>query len=1313
MKRWWLWVGFIGSLTAWAQAPRGPVYDAFWLAPKLDADTWLLWQLDDENLGHKENLIDQLEEDISNIGDSSTVLDREILRPDRRELIGSSRAGDAALDHGGRFGGSVRVAGKGWLKSQFVDVLQVARETGAWTLDFWVQPDAAARDAVLASFTMRGLPQPLTLERRADGQLVLQVGREQILTHSRKVLAGEWTHIALVGAWSPRVLVNGTAEGVKPEAGATLARALAGGSVSFSLGGGDVAGKGLIGRIDAVRLSQGARLFYEQDDPAWYDVAARRPLERRPPYFVFNRPLNVASGFDGSFTPAEAAPGVTAKGEAKAEMFTAGVRGQALDLRKVAAAGFSLTGTNLFPLERGSLEFWVRPVDWDNFYSSRVGPQDVKWLPLLRVGPAGQAGRVLAISQGKFSLSRVVLDAAIPFQPGKWTHVLISWSGNALAIYLDGRPQPLSQVSITGNPPAADAENVLTFLPSNTLVDELRVYPWPLTATEAGNAHARFFANAAERLVAMPFIQLSPAYDYHQQYLSVGVSCLPVDDVEPVTAEVRMFSPDGKTPLFVATNLTLNASLQSGPGLVFSNLPFGRYPMEALSKSADGKVLKTLKSEFVRETPPWWQNDLGKNHPVPKPWTPITVSGQTIQVWDRTVTLAPGGLPASLVSSNLGMFAAPPRLHGTIAGATATFAGTAAPVIKAAPARTEWSGKLQSAAVTADVQAWMEYDGLMYYTVTLQPVQATAEIQALTLDFPLAEELATQLIVNGGGHNFRASHRVQMLPNQPGQLWNSRSGGPGHKGVAFGNFCPVVWIGNDDRGICFFGENDRGWTPNSAQPAQEIIREAGQVLYRMNIINQPIHLAGPRTFTFIIHATPTKPLPPGWRGYNRGGANGANGVYDAVDAFVGPTLTVPSTQASHEGINFKMEPTDWESARINADRIRGRFGKTSPVFFYMDYSWPQMGPSMNEYRHGLFWTGRLTWSREVEDYMVWIINEYIRRGIIDGIYIDDVSMGSTRALYSTAYLMDDGQLQPGFNTMGFRRFLQRVWVLFDQQGKQPHILPHMTYCFEIPALSFSSAVVNGEDRDIFPFAQHTFLDVWSRDELRIMSSSPKWGFINFWKPGVYDKVSPAAKPRLPAWMHWQTRAMHALTVPNDMWYLWTYPTARTIAGPLIQFDLSTPDVRFIPYWKLEGVASATGQSLMLSLYAKTERALVIVSNPLHTEQEVTVTIDPVKLFGAAPESVVAWKDVDGALMPPAVIAASAAELKQVKVDELGIDDLLTDGKRVLTADAVDDFLQGDSPEEKARKHLALRPAGNTVTFRLRPRDFRLLEVSRP
>jgi hypothetical protein len=661
----------------------------------------------------------------------------------------------------------------------------------------------------------------------------------------------------------------------------------------------------------------------------------------------------------------------------------------------------------------------------------------------------------------------------------------------------------------------------------------------------------------------------------------------------------------------------------------------------------------------------------------------------------------------------------------------------------------EWTSRLRGGSIRADVKGSIEYDGMMTFSVTLadeagssagrltasdtgaqetaRPAHADAPtLDRLVVDVPFQPAVGSQLIVNGGGQNFRGAWDVRFVPAGEGRVWNSQTGKPSmHKAVARGSFCPVVWIGDDERGLCFFGENDKGWTPGTNAPAQEIRRENGAVVYRMNVVSQPVKLDKTRTFTFVVHPTPTKPLPKGWRAYNRGGADGRWASLEGIDACISPTLTAPSNATTHLGMTFVMEPPSWEDAKHNGEILRERAGKNNPRLFYMDCSWPQMGPSMNEYKSALWSCGKLLWTREVEDYMTWIVNEYIRRDIIDGLYIDDTSLGANTMSFGTAYALDDGKMQPGFNSLGFRRFLKRVRVLFQQAGKTPMILPHMTYCFEIPALSFADACVNGEDRDIyFPTDRH-FCQVWGRDELRIQSSSAKWGFIAYWKNGVVVKNDTMENEGTMRWKYWQSRAMHALAIQSDLWYMWANDNRSTIEPALTAFGIGADDVRFVPDWNRAGVmdvtdvrlfsqasdaeaAPAPGNSnaVMICAYARTDRALMMISNLSAKDQAVTTAVQPGALFTGASE--LQFKDADAMLAPPGKPVASKEEIRKAK-QEMVIDLSTADG---APEKSVDDLLSGKSQSDKAKERLTIRANGNRVTVPVRAWDFRLMEVRR-
>lgn len=1315
---------FAGAAADWGVSKPVPPFDAFWeQRPRPDPNTVFLWGFDEKETNDEEALaaLEAAAEDADTAPAGPELVAAQ-------ESVECHLAGDAAVVPEGRFGGGLTLRGAG-AATGTVKLRDLLESAGALTLDLWLRPAPAAASATLLALAARDGSPLFRVRRDAGGTVSLLAGEDTLAKHSRPAPDGVWSHVALVlrNNGSAALLVNGTPQETPPRDPAVLARlALLGTGVSVGAAPGPR--DGLTGGLDAVRLGRRERLFYEWADDAFCDPKAERPLAAGPPFFARRQPLPVRCSFDGTLQPEEFA-GLRTDGEAAPELFRPGVRGQALDLSRLGAAKFALVGHNVLPLARGTIEFWFRPLGWNNFFHGDYLGTDLPWLPVLQFAqadcPPWRGLRVLRLAQGQTHKDFAGNAPWIRFHPGRWTHVVCTWSEAGTRVYLDGEPQPIDQVAFAGplhifdkqeherwlaaSAGKDDGAYRLVFLPSATLIDELRIYPYPLAPEEARNACARYFPDAAERLAELPAVRADYAYDYYRRHLALGVACMPVDGTDPTTVAVELLPPGGGAPLFAGEaklDDTLKARLETDV-----ELGFGTYPVEIECRDAQGKPLKTLRTEYVRPQPLWWQNALGKGDQVPKPWTPIRVEGtDRLSVWGRTLTLRPGGLPAALTSADADLLAAPVTLTGRVAGTEAVFAGKELQA-NIDGNRATWTAALETQAVRAQVAGELEYDGLMTFTVTLLPAAAGApvDLEALHLDIPLRPEAAAQLIANGGGFNFRAAWDVRMLPAGDGRVWDSQTSKPKmDRGVIVGSFLPVIWLGDDARGLCFYGDNDAGWTPGPEQPAQEVRREGGAVVLRLNVITRPVRLEQERTFRFCLQATPTKPLPVAWRAYNRMQPGTPVPNAEVIDQFQGRPLTAPADRPRAD-INFQLEPESWEAAALHAAWLRDKFGTENPLLFYIDYSWPKLGPTMADYMHSLWaGTGRMAWTREVEDYFVWLTDEYLKRGLFDGLYIDDVSLGRTFALYSTAYRLEDGRVQPGFNTLGFRRFLQRVWVLCDQAGKPPRIVPHMTWCFEIPALSFCDAAVNGEDRDILFPNEARYTQVWGRDELRIMGGSEKWGFVTLWKSGLSALQAPPGSDTR-SWMYWQSRALHGHLFQHRLTPMWADEAHATFTPALGRFGIGRPDERFIADWERGATAHVEAKApeqVMACFLARPDRALLMLTNYAGDDQEVTVRVDAQALFGAP--GALSFSDADETLRPPAAKAATKAEVKAAR--SAAGQDLLGETGNVTEAGALDE-LEGLDPAAKESARLAPQAEGNSVRVTVRARDFRLLLVT--
>ncbi|NQT91747.1 MAG: hypothetical protein HQ559_03225 [Lentisphaerae bacterium] len=1278
--------GFVpGVILAAAVAPT---WEAFWRKPPPKEDLHLVayWPMDDEGIDTDEDLGEELESAIEDIEQGS--LTDQIMDGANYTLTG-----DAIPVSAGKFGGAVNLQGKGAIVSAINVGVLLRKGDPAATVEFWVKPEANQPGAILLT-----IGRSLILRCVETNRIALESRDGRLILHPRPLKPGRWTHVALVR--SPlgfSFLVNGLSARTDAEHAHALRSAMRLVTPGIIIGSGSNLEEGFRGSIDGIRISSDARLFYELDDEAPFIRKDAAPVAKPGvPNFVLSKDPLLYAGFDDR----------TVK--------VPGVRGNAIDLSRDAARPLAL-GDGVPAPHEGTIEFWFQPLHWDNYMRGKaLNGGDVPWVGLMRLAPAGPpAGAgVWTINVAK---GRGVPDLRrnlpwVEFHPGKWVHVICSWDAQSATAYINGERQSTSQFWLPRGKQEEDVPHFLHFLLPDVLLDEIRIYPWSFRAIEARNAYLRFLPDGADRFVPVPLLSTQFAYDFFGKHFTASLSTRQLDNGVPESMTVRILGPD-RAILAEMKDVALSASLRVNTGAL-PDLDFGTHPIEVDLQSSNSQILATVVTNFTRVKPAWWHNTLGKERTVLKPWTPIRKSDEgTLSVWGRSIKLGDGGLPSSITSRKEELLAAPLRLHGKANGTTVKLTGTSVAVESVADDLVEWSGVLSAPGLQAQVQASLEYDGLMSFAVTLKPSgKEPVQIDALMLDIPLRAETTAQMIVNGGGHNFRGSWDIRFIPSGEGRVWDSKNSKPGmQKAVTQGSFCPIIWLGNDERGICFYGENDKGWTPNNDVPSQEILREEGAVMYRMNVISKPTTITAGRQFTFVLHPTPTKPLPRGWRGYQRSAAKTPMSNVAAIDAFVSPTLTAPANLGTHAGITFQMEPHSWEDAALNANRIRGRFGAHNPVMFYMDCSWPKMGSSMSEFMRGLFYTGRLTWTREVEDYMVWIINEYQRRDIVDGLYIDDVSCSSTLELRSTAYKLEDGRTQPGFNTMGFRRFLKRVSAIYQQNGKTPHILAHTTYCFEIPALSFVEMTVNGEDRDIYPLDQRTVMDTWSWSDLRIQGGSEKWGFVTFWKPTVVRP--PIVKGPARPWLFWQYRTMDALMAQHDLWYLWCN---GSMMGRLAEFGVRDDDVRFVPYWRSGDLATVEkGKLIIVGFYAKPGKAVMMISNCFGQEQEVAIRLNAEKLFPGHTTGVT-WKDIDPGLLPPASKTATREEINNLKLPT-DFDVMLHAGDTedlYLLEDGVDDLLSGDTPEEKRVKHLRIRPGadGSVVELIVRKKDYRLIEI---
>jgi len=1284
-----------------------------------DVRTVLLWKFDteDDRRAEAERALDS--EDMAELlkGQDDDSLRAPAARPEP-ELAGGARMESGA----GRFGGGLALNGSGWASAP-APFQSLLNSDGGLTLDMWFKAadTRGGKSARLASFGDGRSAPALAVDVDARGGAALAIAGEKRLEINGKPTRDGWHHLFLIidspaerpDAAGFTLGVDGEVAVLKPQGknGVADVKRLKEGRMTRLIVGASGGEAGFSGIVDEVRLSQGVRYLYP-----WNLGAQERPSEERPeitgaPFFAGSNVL-CRFTFDGTLAPDPAGP-MSASGAPDSSHFQDGVCGKALSLADADRMGVVLRGYGLVPDRNGTVEFWFRPLEWNNFYLGDYHGTDVGFYHLLELKRENGSGGVL-VKDIEVYRGRAGRHADLrwtKFHPGAWTHVLICLRDGGQTVYLNGRRQALWQAGcVTRGEPAAqeilkklgqeagekdDGKWVWSFVKSPTLIDELSVYSWGMTEEEAWNAYARWLPDAAGQMKPIPTVRAVFDYWAHSwdmtEKLVVRLSCLPAGKGIPRTVDIAVRDSAGKE-FFSAEKQALD---ETG-NVVFSipkQFPFGRYEAVVRTRGDAGGIIEEQKLTYVREKPSWYGNTLGKGSTVPSPWVPVSVEENVARILGRKIRIGRNGLPEAVESCGIPVLAGPAALRaGGVAmeGLGWKLSGRSEDAIS-------WTSEAGGGGIRAEISGRLEFDGLMAFSVVLKPASGS-EIQTddVSVVVPLRPDAAGQLLANGGGNDFRSSWIAKYVPKDEGALWNSLQNPYPHfcRATGVSNFMPHVWVGADEVGMYFGAENDKGWTIDGPKPAQELVRVKDAVEFRMNVIREPTVIpAAGRRFGFVILPTPAKPEPPDWRRQMAmGGVN-----FGSCDSFGGFDMKT-DPQEPQDGDSFRLEPRSWEHAESMAAGSRSKWGR---CILYADASWPRPGDSFRDWNHDLWaGTGRIAWTPEFEDYAVWAVNEYLRRGLIDGIYWDDVSVGCTFSLAAGGYQTEAGSRRVGFTALAQRRVNMRLWRLFEAAGKEPCIWAHMTACYEVPVFSFCRYLSNGEFPPLPVFAKRDPMDFWSFDTLRILGNAAKWGAGVSFLSTLPRQMNPA--PQVEQWAYPQRRAETALFLSCDI-----YTVADGLGRKLeAEGFFDEPPVRVWPWWKsgeAVEVAAPEGSTLRTVVYGFKDRAVVLIANADRLERDVTVALHPAVLGSGA----VKWRDIDPGLKPPAAAMASAEEIGRVgEKITAGLDE-----KNELGEGEIEDMIEGTTPEQRAMARLELRADGAKARVLVRPRDYRALEAS--
>jgi len=661
----------------------------------------------------------------------------------------------------------------------------------------------------------------------------------------------------------------------------------------------------------------------------------------------------------------------------------------------------------------------------------------------------------------------------------------------------------------------------------------------------------------------------------------------------------------------------------------------GAYTVEATMAMKDGKALAPVTVAFkkldeAKAFPEWWNTKLGDTERVIKPFEAMKRERNAVTLWGRTYRIGPLGLPQDVVSQGKSVLAAPARIVVTVGGKEVPIELKGEPTFtETRDWRVSFKGEAKGAGLSFATKGCVEQDGLAQLELTYGPDgKAPVKLDALRIEFPISGEVAECLLCLGSGGNYSARTHI-LLPDKQGKLWDALDTGKNGSGMVLGSFYPAVWVGNEQRGLLWYADNDKGWAPDDAVPAHELVREGKQAVLRNNIIGKPFTLDGPRTISFCYTASPFRPLVKGWRA----------AIYSEDGTFEGPNkeqrdpkdpkkktidgwcwLTPPS-----------LKPEEWGGMwagykKIADERVqklqpfgpalaRNKYGSTVHTSLpLMGYGWK----SPDERVTGYFspdWEGD-SWNKTEQDYFLWICHRAFGEGGLRTIYWDIFFLARFDTLQNgLAYELPDGRIQPGHNALNIRRFMMRMYSLMGDHGLTPGSqVSHATNCYCLPACPWMDAILDGEYHSISDESGMDWVDGYPIDRMRVMSVPENFGTQISWMSLM--SIKDKAKADL---------AYRGFIEYPRLYDTWLGPNA-SIPDSVLDWGLNDEKTKYIPFWRNQHV-TCDDKDILVSMWQMQDRVMLMVFNYNRKDTRDAVLKIDLEALGLAPK--LKWQEFVG------------------------------------------------------------------------------------
>ncbi len=643
-------------------------------------------------------------------------------------------------------------------------------------------------------------------------------------------------------------------------------------------------------------------------------------------------------------------------------------------------------------------------------------------------------------------------------------------------------------------------------------LDEFRLYRRALSAAEVA-AHAR-----DEQAPPAPAEELAVEPDWYEGTVALRLVSKN-RDCAGHSAEIALLGEGGVAALPPERVAMSESGEGSGRWVATASFPLQRLAdrrLEAVARVRDpaGTAIATARREVVLKKPAWINTPEGWSDEVLPPWTPVEAAMRSggaveVRVWGRRHIFGATPFPAQIRTRDAEMLAAPISLTARADGEAIAWEGGQATLADASETAATVKQACAAEAAEVRVSTTIEYDGFMVFDCEVE-ARRDLTLDELTLEMPLVARHATLC------YGDRVLPRVAGIPM-----------GEWYSGAVTGDlsfrFSPCIWLGDEERGLCWQAESDEDWRYADPQRAIEILPRGEVTIFRAHLVDVPTPLVTGEAlhYRFALLATPVKPmLRDSWDlRIARTEPLGADlDLPDRVTEDGQPTLEhwrelgirylyvncndawpypMPIHKQFSDALHRMIDAAHAAGLKIYPYLIHQRFPTMLPEFDI--YGLRMCRRPLSQYicpgppPEGLWRPGPVSaaWgadsqgtamvcpkSRELQDAYVHALAMRLDIYGDDGVYLDGtVHMPSCENLaHGCGYIAADGSLHRTYPVFAIREYMRRIYTVVKQRRPDGVIDVHCSWGYNPSALAYADVLWNGEQWAHFARAhpEHVF-----------------------------------------------------------------------------------------------------------------------------------------------------------------------------------------------------------------------------------------------